>query len=427
MGSSTEAAAEIPVGNISLLLRGIVGDRDRTADRTERKHREIPDAPGEEDAEKELKLLRKINKKVKSQYMMDQFGNGYKDQYKKETLQIHAPAGLLERTRQAVAEEERRLQAEHALDEQDRTERAKQQDPTAEVTDTDAGWQNTERTKDNHRKYHRVFGWAVSAAAAAILLLAVHESAMLREGGAGEASMDSGSDMAAAGGYAEGGSMNGFAEGTAKEPEEEMAINAAKAEPGEESDGAESAAAAAEDYAKLQKSPAETDYAKAQKFPAKTENSTSVSGEAAESTGGERSSKAAESSVLNRDADEGIADTDNNDSAERCDRGNQIKESEKKYSAEDSASWISITEVDKKPDFCDRADTKRIVRQGINFYVTESTVTEETADKTEPDLDGWSAYAEYNRTKYIITGQANDRDEFLEKAYEILIETVEGY
>lgn len=42
--------------------------------------------------------------------MMDQ----YKNQYKEETSQIHAPADLLERTRQAVSEEEKRLQAENA-------------------------------------------------------------------------------------------------------------------------------------------------------------------------------------------------------------------------------------------------------------------------------------------------------------------------
>ncbi len=325
--------------------------------------------------------------------MMDQ----YKNQYKEETSQIHAPADLLERTRQAVAEEEKRLQAENAMDGQDRTGRENQQEPTAEMPDTDAGWQSTERVKDNYRNYNRVFRWVFSAAAAAILLLAVHRTAMLRGDGAGKSSTGSASDVAAAGGCEADGSMDGYGEGAAGELEEEKAVDAAGAESGEESDGAEYAAAEVEDYTKLQKVPAETDYAKVQESPSKTENSTSVSGEAAKDTGGERSGG-----------------------------GNQIEEMEKKYSQEDSAAQISITEVDKKPDFCDWPDTERVIRQEINFYVTESAVAEETADKTEPDLDGWSAYAEYNGTKYIITGQANDRDEFLEKAYETLIESVEG-
>ena len=85
--------------------------------------------------------------------MMDQ----YKNQYKEETSQIHAPSDLLERTRQAVAEEEKRLQAENAMDGQDRTGRENRQEPTAEMPDTDAGWQSTERPKDNYRNYNRVF------------------------------------------------------------------------------------------------------------------------------------------------------------------------------------------------------------------------------------------------------------------------------
>lgn len=262
--------------------------------------------------------------------MMDQFGNGHKDQYKiqyrEETSQIHAPAALLERTRLAVAEEEKRLQAENVREEQ-------------------------------NRNYGKRYRWAFSVAAAAVLLLAVHGFVMLRGVGA-------------------------------------------------------------EDPAILQSA------------PAKTENSTSASGDPAEGTGGGRTGKTAESSSLNRDAVESMGDAGMDDRMDRYDEAsgsgseNEMKELEKKYSEEDSASQISVTEVDRKPDFCNRPGTKRIVSQGITFYVTESTAAygDGTADAARAEKDGWTAYAEYNEAKYVVTGEADDQEDFLEKVCEMLKE-----
>lgn len=335
--------------------------------------------------------------------MMDQFGNAYKDQYKnqykEETSQIHAPAALLERTRLAVAEEEKKQQAEKVRGEQSKTGRT-----------------------DHHRNYGRRYRWALSAAAAVILLFAVHRSALLWGTGAGKSSMDSASGMAASGGSEGDGSMSGSDEGAAGGMEGEAGSSSAETEAAEEADGMKFADAGTGEYAELQSA------------PAKTEDSASASREPAEDISGGRASGTAQSSGLNREVSEGMADADRDDSADESDdtagssSEDQVTELEKKYREEDSASRISLTEVDRKPDFCDRSDTKRVVSQGITFYITENAIKDADAfvDATGAEKGGWRAYAVYKGKKYIMTGQADDRDGFLEKACDILMETAEG-
>lgn len=347
----------------------------------------------------------------------------YKNQYKEETSQIYAPAALLERTRLAVAEEEEKLQAEKVRDEQSRTGRT-----------------------DHHRNYGRRYRWALSAAAAVILLFAVHRSALLWGTGAGKSSMDSASGMAASGGSEGDGSMSGSAEGASGGMEGETGSSSAETEAAEEADGIKFADTGAGEYAELQSA------------PAKTEDSASASREPDEDISGGRASGTAQSSGLNRDVSGGMADADKDDSAngyndaDRDDKADgyndadrddsadrpddaagsssedQVTELEKKYKEENSTSQISLTEVDRKPNFCDRTDTKRVVSQGIVFYVTESVTadTDASVDSTEAEKDGWRAYAEYKGKKYIMTGQAEDRDGFLEKACDTLMETAGG-
>lgn len=328
--------------------------------------------------------------------MMYQFGNGHKDpkdpyknQYKEETSQIHAPTALLERTRLAVAEEESRLQAENV------------------------------RKKQN-RNYGRRYRWAFSVAAAAVLLLTVHGFVMLRGVGAEKISIDWGADRTTAGNGEEDGSMNGSAKGAAGGMEREEGSNVAAA-------GGEAMAEAAGESGGAAYGAGAVDSAILQSAPAKTEDSTSASGDLAEGISGGRTSGTAESSSLSRDAVESMGDTDMDDrydDAAGSGSENEMKELEKKYSEEDSASQISVTEVDRKPDFCNRPSTKRIVSQGITFYVTESTAADGdgTADAARAEKDGWIAYAEYNGAKYVVTGGAVDQEDFLEKACEMLKE-----
>lgn len=296
--------------------------------------------------------------------MMDQSKNEYKGQYNEETLQVHAPADLIKRTRQAVAEEEKRLQAENKPDN----------------SNVDGQW-SEERAKGSRRNYNRGFRWAFSAAAAVILLFAVHRAVLFRGVGSGGASMDSVSDMAAAGSYEEEGSMSGSAEDGVGSADGEMADGTDLDLTGgaEESKGVEmeSAAAEEEDSAKLQQTMADAD----------------------------------------RDVFAGNYDDIPKDSSE-----DQIKESEKKYSGEDSSSQVSITEVNRRPVFCNAPDTERVVSHGITFYITESGQKDISADTVEAGKRGWKVYTEYNGGKYVITGQAEDQDEFLEKVYEALKE-----
>lgn len=366
--------------------------------------------------------------------MMDQSKNEYKGQYNEETSQVHAPADLIKRTRLAVAEEEKRLQAENKPDNSNvdgrsqevtvrqqepvpeiQLEANRQQELEPEIQPDAAGQWSEERAKGSRRNYNRGFRWAFSAAAAVILLFAVHRSALLWGVGA---SMDSASDMAAAGSYEEEGSMNGSAEDGAGSVDGEMADGADLDLTGgaEESKGVEMESAAAE----------EEDSAKLQQTPAITENSTSDLGKPAEDAGTASSSKTSEGSSLNRGASEDMADADrdvfagNYDDIPKDSSEDQIKESEKKYSGEDSSSQVSITEVNRRPVFCNAPDTERVVSHGITFYITESGQKDTSADTAEAGKRGWKVYTEYNGGKYIITGQAEDQDEFLEKVYEAL-------
>lgn len=85
--------------------------------------------------------------------MMDQYNM---DQYNKETSQIHAPADLIRRTKEAMREEEQRLARERA---------------PQSIAD---------RTK---RSYGRVYKWALPTAAAAVLCIVILSIGVTGTGG----------------------------------------------------------------------------------------------------------------------------------------------------------------------------------------------------------------------------------------------------
>ena len=105
--------------------------------------------------------------------MMDQYNM---DQYNKETSQIHAPADLIRRTKEAMREEEQRLARERA---------------PQSIAD---------RTK---RSYGRVYKWALPTAAAAVLCIVILSIGVTRTGGRMNKSA---SDMAES--TADGGSVD---------------------------------------------------------------------------------------------------------------------------------------------------------------------------------------------------------------------------
>ena len=71
---------------------------------------------------------------------------------------------------------------------------------------------------------------------------------------------------------------------------------------------------------------------------------------------------------------------------------------------------ITIERVVKKPDFCGRPDTGKHVFEGQTFQVAE-------------EGSGWMAYAETgDGGKYVIRGEAEDLETFLEMGYQKLLE-----
>lgn len=81
------------------------------------------------------------------------------DQYKKETSQIHAPADLIRRTKDAVRQEERRIARE------------KQESFAAEKTQSGG-------TVQPKRSYVKVYKWALPIAAAAVCLILLNVGVM---------------------------------------------------------------------------------------------------------------------------------------------------------------------------------------------------------------------------------------------------------
>ena len=99
------------------------------------------------------------------------------DQYKEETSQIHAPADLILKTKQAVREEEKRIEWEKAQQEQNVHRRTM-----------------VRRTKSGYSKTNR---WVFPVAAAVLLVILMNVSVLMIENAAEEfADMDAGMDKA---------------------------------------------------------------------------------------------------------------------------------------------------------------------------------------------------------------------------------------
>lgn len=95
------------------------------------------------------------------------------------------------------------------------------------------------------------------------------------------------------------------------------------------------------------------------------------------------------------------------------------QKSVKRAEEELAAQKMTIVEAAKEPDFYRASDTESTMYCGLLFYIT----TDSSSDIEAAGLDSWKAYVEYGPRKYIITGSAQDQEEFLEKAYGLLLET----
>jgi len=286
--------------------------------------------------------------------MMEQ----YREQYREEMLQIHAPLDLIEKTRAAMREEENRLSRERA----------------ASV---------------------RRWGYPLTAAAALFILVSVSLTMRNMKGSSSE--MD--------GAVYEESAEAGFAEDMAMESavEESMAEKSAGAQ-----DMAEEPAAGQE--ADMEASTGQDVAAEAS--AGEEEMFTESAAGAVEPVNSVETPALNETECSMEDVGQSMAadDVAGNIEDARAEKESmeQKQEATAGSFADSAADGIVIEKVEKKPAFCDLTDTKAHTYKGKTFLVRK-------------EKDVWEAYVETeNGIGYVLRGEAEGLEEFLEAGYEKL-------
>lgn len=260
--------------------------------------------------------------------IMDQ----YKEQYRKETEQIHAPAELIARTKAAMREEEARIRREFAL--QGAGTESRGISAVAGPAMVPAGGRN-------YGKGFNVRKWAYPLTAAAALFILVSVSLMMRGLKSGDMAMDMGASETSGGADLDGGMMAAGAamdfEGTAETAEDASADEMILAE-------AEMAAAPAAEMEDMSES------------ASAVENAASETAEFSESVQETAVEKAESEEARKNEGQRKFSDTEKNmaEDAVPAESGAQsggVAETES----------ITIERVVKKPDFCRRPDTGKHV------------------------------------------------------------------
>lgn len=303
--------------------------------------------------------------------MMDQ----YKEQYKKETEQIHAPADLIARTKAAVREEEARIQRQHAAQEGELTgQPAKPAVQQVFAVQKKRGWSAAARR------------WAYPLTAVAAVIVLVSVSLMMRGLRGGKLSSESPAyDMAAAdSGAAESAAAGAAEEGAFDEafPEESAAET--------ESTAVDTEAEAAEEFAAE-----EAAGAVAEMDDTASDMGMDFADAAGEAETAEKTKRAAD------ELSAGERETENAMSQ---------KQEAKGTLADTAAAEITVEKVWKKPAFVNRKDVETQNYEDMVFQIVE-------------EEDGWAAYVESeNGGGYVIRGEAESMDAFLEAGYKRLEE-----
>lgn len=307
----------------------------------------------------------------------------YKDQYNRETEQIHAPADLVARTKAAMQEEEARIGREFTV--QAAGPEMKGRSQTSGPAAVPAG-------DRSYAKGFNVRKWAYPLTAAAALLVLVSVSMMMRGLKSGDTSMSGApaEDMAMETEGAEmsgGGALDGgMAAGAAETVEEASAVEMASAE----TDMAAAPAYADEIEDMPEPAAAESAVSDTAGVLGDLNDAIAEDSESSETQWGGPQRKL-ENAEKSRDRAE--TPTDNG-----LRRGAAAEEN------------ITIEKVTKKPDFCGHAATETLVFEGETFQIAE-------------EEDGWAAYVETrDGSRYVIRGEAEDLETFLEMGYRKLTE-----
>lgn len=302
----------------------------------------------------------------------------YKDQYKKETEQIHAPADLIARTKAAVRAEEARIQAE----------RAAQTPGLVGQESGSAMQQQTFAVRKKHSLGAAARKWAYPLSAVAAIIVLVSVSMMMR--GLGKSSLDSEAPYESAAAADCGG-------------EESAAAGAAEGAAFEEA-FPEAAAAAEEAVAEEA----------AEEAAPETEMADVTAGMAADSEDGYSDGTAADfaaeapARVTEDDTDEmkkAASSQEMSSEAREMENAMSQKEEVKGTLADDAVGEVTVERVWKKPAFVNRGDAELHTYESKDFWVVK-------------EVEGWAAYVESeNGGGYVIRGEAETVEVFLEAGY----------
>lgn len=256
-----------------------------------------------------------------------------KDQYRKETSQVHAPADLIQKTKQAMQQEEQRL------------------------------------SKKKSSSTRLVYKWALPLTAVASILILLSVSTVMRS----SKSDSPASDMMSESEYEKDMGMQLSEADIAEEAaeENEMLINESPAR----SDGNDMA----EDYAMAEDAA----------YPEEMNPMQNAESEVSEES---------ETSAGYQDME---AKKDKAETADVMNRG--------EAAGQELGSELEITGVEEEPDFYDSPDTESFLYRNLLFWLIQ-------------DDEGWTAYVSVRGDKYVISGAIADREEFVERAYELLKE-----
>lgn len=293
---------------------------------------------------------------MKDQYNMDQ--------YIKETSQIHAPIDLIRRTKEAVREEEQRIQREKAGQTGQNVMAYAPKTVSATVNNI----------------YGKVYRWALPVAAAVFGVVLLNIFAM-RLVGRGDKSFSGAAMDMAEGEHLSNDMTMHFAESDMADMLDDAAESADAGNNGD----VWSAGAAGESAA-----------------AAVAEEKVAEAAEAEASDSYEENEYDSQNYVQKSEVTEDYIDEAAADEPE---------------SGENEDTSLSISETEEIPDFMDDKNTQCITAHGLRFYVVREWGGE------------WSAYVRVDGAGYVITGDSEeitDRESFVEKAYELLAETVEG-
>ncbi|MBD5485087.1 MAG: hypothetical protein HDR18_06125 [Lachnospiraceae bacterium] len=297
------------------------------------------------------------------------------NQYKQETSQIHAPADLIRRTKQAMQEEELRLQREktQAAFAAWSPDKLMQE---SEGINADLPKNRAQTDRQSVISSGKIYRWALPVAAAAMVLLLINVT----------------SGMV-------GKRFNKSASGAAPASDDTTAYDMAEA-------------AAEETFDDADMTVAEQKYSEGIMADQSADRYENSNAGAAYDSGADMA--AAEDNYEPEEAAE-AAEYEDDSIRKEIDDGagmnNMDGISEDVYAAD-----LTVTEVAEAPVFVDDEDTECIMVHGIRVYVIRESNGQ------------WSAYARVNQVNYVVTGGENitDAENYAVKAYEWLTENVAG-